>query len=328
MDRRALRTLVMNSSKCTLAPLLLILSACSPACTAPAASPETSSAVTPTPGKTDEPGATGDGVATGAGSPSSGGPEITEAKGVDLSRLTEPQKTSFFQLLNSEPSACGKPHSLAVSLRDDAACRDSLSVSQFIADALASGASVSDIKDNLEPMIDALRPREINIKGRPVYGNERAPVTVVVFADFECPHCRQEAPVLRQAIDQFRGRAKLVYKHFPLSGHVRAKAAAIATVAAMEQGKFWEMHDMVFENQTTLEDADLRRFAQKIGLDMAKFDAAYKAKTGQQLVEDDRNEGEKLDITGTPAVFVNGRYMNPYLFGGTITGWIDDALRR
>jgi protein-disulfide isomerase len=254
--------------------------------------------------------------------------EITEAKGVDLSRLTDAQKTSFFQLINSEPSACGKAHSLAASLKEDAACRDSLSVSQFIADALASGASVSDIKENLEPLVESLKPREINIKGRPMYGNERAPVTVVVFADFECPHCRQEAPVLRQAIDQFRGRAKLVYKHFPLSGHVRAKAAAIATVAAMEQGKFWEMHDIVFENQTALEDADIRKYAQKIGLDMAKFDASYKAKKGQDLVEEDRVEGEKLDISGTPAVFVNGRYMSPYLFGGTITGWIEDALRR
>ena len=319
----------MNSSKCTLAPLLLILSACSPACTAPAASPETS-ASQPAPDKVEDPTAVTGAAAgsVGDGPAGAGAPEITEAKGVDLSRLTEPQKTTFFQLLNSEPSACGKPHSLAHSLRDDASCRDSLSVSQFIADALASGAAASDIKDNLEPMIDALRPREINIKGRPLYGNERAPVTVVVFADFECPHCRQEAPVLRQAIDQFRGRAKLVYKHFPLAGHVRAKAAAIATVAAMEQGKFWEMHDIVFENQTALEDADIRRYAQKIGLNMAEFDASYKAKKGQALVEEDRDEGEKLDISGTPAVFVNGRYMNPYLFGGTITGWIDDALRR
>jgi protein-disulfide isomerase len=316
----------MNSSQCTLAPLLLILSACSPACTAPAASPETTAA--PVASGQDPVGPADPSAGGPAGGTAGGGPEITDAKGVDLSRLTDPQKTSFFQLLNSEPSACGKPHSLAVSLRDDASCRDSLSVSQFIADALASGASVSDIKDNLEPLVDSLRPREINIEGRPVYGNERAPVTVVVFADFECPHCRQEAPVLRQAIDQFRGRAKLVYKHFPLAGHVRAKAAAIATVAAMEQGKFWEMHDIVFENQTALEDADIRRYAQKIGLNMAKFDASYNAKKGQELVEADRVEGEKLDISGTPAVFVNGRYMNPYLFGGTITGWIDDALRR
>ncbi len=311
----------MNSSKCSLAPLLLILSACSPACTAPAAGPETTAVPPPATGK--DPG-------TVPADPDKTVPasEVTDAKGVDLSRLTDPQKTTFFQLINSEPSACGKAHSLAMSLKDDASCRDSLSVSQFIADALASGASVSDIKENLEPLVDSLRPREINIQGRPMYGNERAPVTVVVFADFECPHCRQEAPVLRQAIDQFRGRAKLVYKHFPLGGHVRAKAAAIATVAAMEQGKFWEMHDIVFENQTALEDTDIRKYAQKIGLDMAKFDAAYKVKKGQDLVEADRVEGEKLEISGTPAVFVNGRYMSPYLFGGTITGWIEDALRR
>ena len=311
----------MNSSKCSLAPLLLILSACSPACTAPAAGPETTAAPPPATGK--DPGtvpADPDKVVPAS--------EVTDAKGVDLSRLTDPQKTTFFQLINSEPSACGKAHSLAVSLKDDASCRDSLSVSQFIADALASGASVSDIKENLEPLVASLKPREINIQGRPVYGNERAPVTVVVFADFECPHCRQEAPVLRQAIDQFRGRAKLVYKHFPLGGHVRAKAAAIATVAAMEQGKFWEMHDIVFENQMALEDTDIRKYAQKIGLDMGKFDAAYKVKKGQDLVEADRVEGEKLEISGTPAVFVNGRYMSPYLFGGTITGWIEDALRR
>lgn len=311
----------MNSPKCTLAPLLLILSACSPACTAPPAGPDTTA---PPPVATGKDPVTAD----GGGEPATPSSEITEAKGVDLARLNEAQKTSFFQLINSEPSACAKPHSLAVSLRDDASCRDSLSISQFIADALAAGNSVSDIKANLVYVVDSLRPREINIKGRPVYGNDRAPVTVVVFADFECPHCRQEAPVLRQAIDQFRGKAKLVYKHFPLSGHVRAKAASIATVAAMEQGKFWEMHDIVFENQTALEDADIRKYAQKIGLDMAKFDASYKAKKGQELVEEDRVEGEKLDIQGTPAVYVNGRYMNTALFGGTITGWIEDALRR
>ena len=317
----------MNSSQCTLAPLLLILSACSPACTAPPAGPDSTAPPPVATGK--DPVGSADGSAEGGGAgPATPSSEITEAKGVDLSRLSEPQKTSFFQLINTEPSACAKPHSLAVSLRDDASCRDSLSVSQFIADALAQGSSASDIKANMEPLVDSLRPREINIKGRPLYGNERAPVTVVVFADFECPHCRQEAPVLRQAIDQFRGKAKLVYKHFPLSGHVRAKAASIATVAAMEQGKFWEMHDIVFENQTALEDADIRKYAQKIGLDMGKFDASYKAKKGQDLVEEDRVEGEKLDIQGTPAVFVNGRYMNSLLFGGTITGWIEDALRR
>lgn len=306
----------MTHSKCLLAPLLLILSACSPGCTAPAAE-----STAPQPSESPDSGG-------GDKTPAAGGQEITEAPGVDTSRLTEPQRTSFFSLLNSEPSACGKAHSLAVSLRDDAACKDSRDVAQWISDVLAAGASVSDLKEALEPLAASLVAKEINIKGRPMYGNETAPVTVVVFADFECPHCRQEAPVLRQAIDQFRGRARLVYKHFPLGGHVRARAAAIASEAAHEQGKFWTMHDLIFENQGALEDADLRRYAQRAGLDVAKFDAAYAAKKGEPTVEADRADGEKLKIGGTPAVYVNGRLMNPMMYGGTITGWIDDALKR
>jgi protein-disulfide isomerase len=153
-------------------------------------------------------------------------------------------------------------------------------------------------------------------------------VTVVVFADFECSHCRQEAPLLRQVIERSNNTARLVYKHFPLAGNLRSKPASLATVAAMEQGKFWEMHDIVFENQGALEDADIRGYARKIGLDMAKFDASYKAKKGLELIEADRAEGEKLGITGTPAVYVNGRRMHGSLFGGTLAGWVDDALQR
>jgi protein-disulfide isomerase len=253
---------------------------------------------------------------------------IMEAKGVDTSKLTEAQTTSFYQMINVEPSACDKPHSLATSLRDDASCRDSMIVSQFISDRLAAGIAMSDIKVELDEVRDALKVREINIEGRPVFGNERAPVTVVVFADFECPHCKAEAPLLREAVQQYRGQAKLVYKHFPLQMHARARVAAIATEAAHEQGKFWEMHDQVFGHQSNLEDADLMRYAQDIGLDMAKFKASFSAKKGEAAVDADRAEGEKLGIMGTPAVYVNGRMFTPMLFGGTVAGWIDDALRR
>src|SRR5690606_12546863 len=176
--------------------------------------------------------------------------------------------------------------------------------------------------------IDSLTPREIDIEGRPVYGSDRAPVTVVVFADFECPHCKKEAPVLRQAIDQFRGRAKLVFKHFPLASHDRAKYAAIAAEAAHEQGKFSEMHDLIFANQTALEDEDPYRYAEQIGLDMQKFKASYESKKGEAAVDADRAHGEQLEIEGTPAVYVNGRLYNELLFGGTVAGWSDDARKR
>ena len=253
---------------------------------------------------------------------------LNEAPGVDTSRLSEAQRGVFFQVINTEPSACDKPHSLARSLKDDPGCRDSVIASQFVADGLASGAPASAVKHDLPIVIDMLHPRDIDVQNRPVYGSERAPVTVVVFADFQCPHCRAEAPVLRKAVDQFRGRAKLVYKHFPITGHDRAKVAAIATEAAHEQGKFWEMHDLVFENQNDLSDDNIQKWAKQIGLDMEKFNASFKANKGKAVVEKDKADGEALGISGTPAVYVNGRQVIPQLFGGSVTAWIDDALKR
>lgn len=253
---------------------------------------------------------------------------IKDAKGVNLGPLSEPQKTKFFQIINTESSPCKAGQSLAKSVRDDEKCRDSLIVAQFIADSLASGATPTQIKGAIDKLVDALTPKEIDITGRPVYGSETAPVTVVVFADFECPHCRAEAPKLRQTIDQFRGRAKLVYKHFPLEFHERAKQAAIATEAAHDQGKFWEMHDIVFANQGALTDADLLRYAQQIGLDMAKFKASMATPEPKKRVESDHAHGDKLGLGGTPTVYVNGRLMIEALFGGSLAGWIDDALKR
>lgn len=303
--------------------MALLLAACSPACNPPEASaPGTEDPSGP--GK--KPQAVTDHEKKRAELPKDD--VLDQAPGVDTSKLSDAQRGVFFQIINTEPSACDKPHSLARSLQDDPSCRDSLVVSQLVADALASGASPSDIKHDLPLVVEALQPRDIPVEGRPIYGAERAPVTVVVFADFECPHCRAEAPVLRKAVDQFRGRARLIYKHFPLMGHDRAKAAAIATEAAHEQGKFWEMHDLVFENQTDLSDEKLYAFAQEIGLDMEKFKAAYASGKYKSVVEKDKADGEKLEISGTPAVFINGREMIPGLFGGSVTGWIDDALKR
>ena len=154
-------------------------------------------------------------------------------------------------------------------------------------------------------------------------------MTVVVFADFQCPHCKAEAPGLRKAVQNYRGEAKLVFKHFPLEMHDRAKAAAIAAEAAHEQGKFWEMHDLIFDHQEQLEDEDLERYAKQIrGLDVAKWKADYESEQAELEVVKDRAIGEALEIQGTPAVFVNGRQLTPLLWGGSLEAWIDDALRR
>jgi protein-disulfide isomerase len=254
---------------------------------------------------------------------------IRAAPGVDLSKLSDTQQSTYFTVINTEPSACDKPHSLATSLRDDPECRNSMLVAQYIADRLASGATPSDIKLDIDAVVDALTPREIPVEGRPTYGNVNAPVTVVVFADFQCPHCKAEAPGLRKAVQNYRGEAKLVFKHFPLEMHDRAQAAAIAAEAAHEQGKFWEMHDLIFDHQEQLEDEDLERYAKQIrGLDFDKWKAAFESESAELAVLKDRAVGEALDIQGTPAVYINGRQLTPLLWGGSLEAWIDDALRR
>ncbi|PRQ08738.1 DsbA family protein [Enhygromyxa salina] len=255
---------------------------------------------------------------------------ILEAPGVDLSKLSPPQRESFFQVINTESSACGQAHSLAMSVRDDGECRDSIHVAQFIADRLASGAAAGDIKLDIDTVVKALAPREVPIEGRPVWGNERAPVTVVVFADFQCPMCKHEAPQLRAAVEGQRGRAKLVFKHFPLTEHhPRAEAAGAAAEAAHLQGKFWEMHDLLFANQDALEDPDLLAYAKQIpGLDVAKWQADVASEPVKLKVAEDRAHGEKLDLPGTPTVYVDGRELVPMLWGGEVDAWIEDALRR
>ena len=301
----------------------LTTAACSPACKPPPADP-------PHGGGNSQQAAGG----PNAGAAAAGQPRVQpepdtarEAPGVDLSQLSEAQRDVFFQIALSEPSACGKPHSLVKSLQTDAQCRASRTLAQFVADRVAAGTPVETIQTTVASLAKHLEVHEISIANRPVYGSDKAPVTIVVFADYECPHCAAEAPVLRSAVQKFRGQAKLVFRNFPLSGHERAKPAAFACEAAFKQGKFWEMNEKVFAHQSDLEDDDLLDYAKEIGLDLEKFKTDMSSAEVAAAVETDRADGEKLQIEGTPAVYINGRLYHPALFGGSVEGWIDDALR-
>ncbi len=253
---------------------------------------------------------------------------IDEAPGVVVRALSRGQRDVFLTIINTESAACGAPHSLAQSLRDDPDCHDSTVVAQFVADAIDAGATTVDIRHDLPVIKRALSPQRIDIGGRPIYGSIHAPVTVVVFADFECPHCRLEAGKLRTAIDRSNGKARLVYKHFPLGHHKVARLAAIASEIAHKAGKFWAMHDQIFANQHQLTEKLLFELAANVGLDDKEFAAAYGANTGEDVVDSDLEEGRRLAIMGTPTVFVDGRKVNEVLFGGTVEGWIADALAR
>jgi protein-disulfide isomerase len=138
---------------------------------------------------------------------------------------------------------------------------------------------------------------------RHVYGRRDAPITVVEYGDFECPYCRSAAPVLRQLIDGSGGRARLVWRHFPLfRDHPFALTAALATEASGD--RFWAMHDQIFANQSHLTDADLARYAAEIGAGDVVGDAAQRFRPA---VEADYAAAVEAGVRGTPTLFVDGR---------------------
>jgi len=139
-------------------------------------------------------------------------------------------------------------------------------------------------------------------------GPSHAPVTLVEYGDFECPNCKQAAPALKILLGRYPGRVRLVWRNFPLEEvHPHALDAALAAEAAAGQGRFWPMHDLLFDNQQHLKRPQLRAYAQKLELDMARYDADLSDTVYLQRVREDRDSGRASGVRATPGLFLNGR---------------------
>lgn len=144
-----------------------------------------------------------------------------------------------------------------------------------------------------------------------ILGREDAPVTLVEYGDFECPHCRRAHEQMGGLLETAGEMVRLVFRHFPLSQvHAHAERAAEGAEAAGAQGKFWEMYDLLFENQEALENEDLAGYAQRLGLDVAQFEKGLADRTYRQRVSEDFRAGIRSGVNGTPTFFINGRRHN------------------
>lgn len=145
------------------------------------------------------------------------------------------------------------------------------------------------------------------VEGFPTWGSSKAPVTIVEFSDFQCPFCARAVPTLERIKKEYGpDKVRLVFKDMPLPSHDRANPASNAAHCANEQGKFWEMHNILFENQSKLSDADFKDHAKTLGLDAAKFAECYDSKKYQAAIDKSRTEAEKLGISATPSFVING----------------------
>jgi protein-disulfide isomerase len=141
----------------------------------------------------------------------------------------------------------------------------------------------------------------------PASGPTTARVEVVEFSDFECPYCKQLAPVLARVISKHRDRVRLVWKDYPLPIHASARRAAEAGRCAHDQGRFWEYHDLLFEHQKALTAPDLQRYARVIGLDDEAFTRCLNAGMKRDVITTGIEEAKRLGVSATPTVFINGR---------------------
>ena len=162
-----------------------------------------------------------------------------------------------------------------------------------------------------------------------ILGPSHAAVTVVEYGDFECPNCKQAAPAVKLLLARFPGQVRFVYRHFPLEEvHPHALHAALAAEVAAAQGKFWLMHDLLFDNQAHLKLPQLRRYAEAIELDMVRYDAEMAGELYLQRVREHIESGERSGVRGTPGFFVNGAIEDVSFGMQRLFDGVEAALRR
>lgn len=170
-------------------------------------------------------------------------------------------------------------------------------------------------------------PRVAVDSSGPSRGPADAPVVIVEFSDYQCPFCKRAEPTIDALVAKYPTQVRVVYRHMPLDGlHPRARAASIAAVCAEAQGKFWEYHGKLFENQQALSDEDLDKHATELGLDLASFKTCLANPETAQRVQRDSDAARAVGITGTPAFLINGILISGARPVDDFSKWIDQEL--
>jgi protein-disulfide isomerase len=238
-----------------------------------------------------------------------------------FSGLTSSQRYLALKVLNTKPCDCGCPHgSIARCKKDDPGCPVAPKEIEIAAREARAGKTYDEIyaavqKPSVMPAQQGAaapsKPHRIPLADSvPVRGPKNAKITIVMWSDFQCPFCGRVEPTLKQVVDTYGKDVRIAWHNFPLPFHDHAQDAAEAAMAADAQGKFWAMHDKLFQNQQSLDRASLDRFAGELGLDMAKYKAVMDGQTYKDKIAQETQAGSAVGVNGTPAFFINGVFLN------------------
>jgi protein-disulfide isomerase len=173
----------------------------------------------------------------------------------------------------------------------------------------------------------AVQKHDIPLANAYVRGPKDTPVTIVEFSDFQCPYCAQAAALVDQILGAYPQNVNFVYKNFPLPMHPNADPAARAALAAGKQGKFWEMHDELFRHSGDLSSQTIHSLAEKLHLDISKFEADMDSPAVKQQVDVEVRQGKVAGVRGTPSFFINGRSAQARSFEG-FRAMIEEELKK
>jgi protein-disulfide isomerase len=241
----------------------------------------------------------------------------TELPGVDWHGMTGARKLAALKFIREEQCTCGCSMKIAECRMKDPSCSYSRKLAGVAVKSFSEGKTVAvvraDVKKSAsEPPPLLGEPVKISVAGDPVQGPDTARVTIVEFSDFQCPYCMKAVAEAKEVVRQFPKDVRLVFKQFPLDSHKDAEFGAEAALSAQAQGKFWEMHDLLYAGFPDLSRKTIMNYAKEIGLDINRFTADLDSHKFKARVRSEEQEGEVAGVDGTPTFFINGKK-----YGGT-----------
>ncbi len=249
----------------------------------------------------------------------------------DLSSLTDAQRGVFMEVADEVFGYAGCQEKLsrclAAGVKDEHAPREAALVKQLASEGSVPTATIVQMVERYYDSFEPKKREKPRTDNCAILGDPKAKITIVEFADFQCPHCAVSARPLHDLVTQTeKGKARLCSKYFPWPMHTRARIAAACAEYARARGKFWQWSDTVFANQDALEDEQLRGYAKDIGLDGDEMLKEVFAGKYDSVVESHIREGTALGIDSTPTLYLNGRHFELPIAPFYLKHSVDDEL--
>ena len=252
---------------------------------------------------------------------------LGDVPGFDFSRLPAPARKELVSVLTDEFDYCGRPLTLLASLKKGDSCKHTRRLVGLAATLAAEGAAATEIIVQLSKYNQGFNKSRAAFKPdeRQCMGAKDAKVTLVEFSDFECPFCAAARPILEDYVKP-RASVRLCWMAYPLPQHPNAFFAGQAALFARDAGRFWAMHDALFDNQLSLSEDFIRGLLTKQGLDVKAFEKVLVSKKYLEELEGSKEAGKKALVESTPSIFVNGRKYPLGLNVESLSVAVDDEL--